>query len=328
MASRVDLYGRRYGYSSHNKKNKNKINKRKIKKRKKKYKIKNNIKIFIIIITIIIIIIIAIIMIKSKNNNKIENKDKNEVINNKQDDKLKQLNYINKKIDYFDYSKIDRYIDYMNNNIDLNLYDVIKEVNMDLDNEYYENSNEVQDTDSLLILVNKYNYLSKDYEPSDLENISSNYALPDMKLRKEAKESFEELSKKALKDNLKIIAMSSYRSYQYQVDLYNMYKNKDGVDIADRYSGRAGFSEHQTGLAVDVYNDKLSYTNFEDTKEFEWMQKNAYKYGFILRFPKDKEKYTGYIYESWHYRYVGKNVAKEIKESGYCLEEYIATRSK
>ena len=98
-------------------------------------------------------------MIKSKNNNKIENKDKNEVINNKQDDKLKQLNYINKKIDYFDYSKIDRYIDYMNNNIDLNLYDVIKEVNMDLDNEYYENSNEVQDTDSLLILVNKYNYL-------------------------------------------------------------------------------------------------------------------------------------------------------------------------
>ena len=88
--------------------------------------------------------------------------------------------------------------------------------------------------------------------------------------------------------------MSTYRSYDYQVDLYNRYVKSDGKEAADTYSGRPGHSEHQTGLAVDVFNNNETYTNFEKTKEFEWMQEHAHEYGFILRFPKDKEKETGY----------------------------------
>ena len=136
------------------------------------------------------------------------------------------------------------------------------------------------------------------------------------------------MSKKARESNLNIIAMSAYRSYQYQVTLYNNYVKQDGKEEADAYSARPGYSEHQTGLATDVYNQKETYTNFEKTEEFKWMQENAYKFGFILRFPKGKEEETGYQYESWHYRYVGKEAAKYIKENNITFEEYYATKIK
>ena len=96
----------------------------------------------------------------------------------------------------------------------------------------------------------------------------------------------------------------------------------DGKEKADTYSARPGHSEHQTGLAVDVYNGNDDYNNFENTKEYKWMQKNAHKYGFILRYPKHKEKETTYQYESWHYRYVGEKIATYIKEHNISFEEY------
>ena len=145
-----------------------------------------------------------------------------------------------------------------------------------------------------------------------------------MKLVKEAKEAFEELSKASIEDNKKVLAMSSYRSYEYQVNLYNKYVENDGIKEADTYSARPGYSEHQTGLCVDVYDGEIDYTNFEKSDSYNWMQENAYKYGFILRFPKGKEHLTGYQYESWHYRYVGKKIAKYIKENDLTLEEYYA----
>ena len=146
-----------------------------------------------------------------------------------------------------------------------------------------------------------------------------------MKLVSYAKEAFEKLSHAAKQEKLNIIAMSTYRSYNYQVNLYNRYVENDGKEAADTYSGRPGHSEHQTGLAVDVYNIKETYTNFENTKEFTWMQEHAHEYGFILRFPKDKVNETGYQYESWHYRYVGKEIAKYIKDNKISFEEYCAT---
>ena len=115
-----------------------------------------------------------------------------------------------------------------------------------------------------------------------------------------------------------------YRSYEYQVNLYNKYVENDGIKEADTYSARPGYSEHQTGLCVDVYDGEIDYTNFEKSDSYNWMQENAYKYGFILRFPKGKENLTGYQYESWHYRYVGKKIAKYIKENDLTLEEYYA----
>ena len=205
---------------------------------------------------------------------------------------------------------------------------IIKNVNMNLDQKKYEYTIKAKNLNTNKILVNKYYYLDENYVPNNLEEIDKEYSKGGIKLVKEAKEAFQELSKKARESNLNIIAMSAYRSYQYQVTLYNNYVKQDGKEEADAYSARPGYSEHQTGLATDVYNQKETYTNFEKTEEFKWMQENAYKFGFILRFPKGKEEETGYQYESWHYRYVGKEAAKYIKENNITFEEYYATKIK
>lgn len=296
----------------------------KVRKRKIKIK-KKNFLIFIIFLLLITITFskITSLLLNLSTNNKEKTEEKKEF--SETEKKLKKLNNVNKKITYFKINNLDRYLAYQNKNKKLNTTQIIKNVNMDLDKEPYEDMNEAKNLNKTNILVNKHNYLRKNYVPENLEKINTRYALSDMSLVNEAKNAFEKMSSTALNENLKIIAMSTYRSYEYQVNLYNNYVKSDGKDAADTYSGRPGNSEHQTGLAVDVYNQKENYTNFEKTEEYIWMQNNAYKYGFILRFPKGKEKETGYEFESWHYRYVGKSIAKEIKERNISLEEYIAT---
>ena len=265
----------------------------------------------IIIITTIQLIIISILIVKIYN--------KKETIKNKESSI--NINYYNKKY-------LKRYKKYKEKHKELSTSQIIKNVNMNLDKEFYKYNIPAKYLNTNKILVNKYYYLKKDYVPNNLEEVNLEYSRPNMILQKEAKYYFELLAKKAKEENLNIIAMSTYRSYQYQEKLYNTYKEKDGVLIADTYSGRPGHSEHQTGLSVDVYNGKEPYTNFENTEEFIWMNKHAYEYGFILRFPKDKEKETGYQYESWHYRYVGKRIAKYIKKHNITYEEYYATKIK
>lgn len=293
--------------------------------RKKKIKIKK--KNFIIFIIFIVLIGFSFTKLTTLILNTFDS-PKKEIENKtltKKEKKLQKLNNINKKISYFKMENLDRYISYKNKNKDLSDEQIIKDVNMDLDKKQYEDMHETNNLNKINILVNKHNYLKEDYVPENLKSLSSTYALSNMKMVEEAANAFESLSKDASKENYKIIAMSTYRSYEYQVDLYNKYVKSDGKDAADTYSGRPGNSEHQTGLAVDVYNQTETYTNFEKTEEYDWMQENAYKYGFILRFPKGKENETGYEFESWHYRYVGKDIAKYIHKHNITLEEYIAT---
>lgn len=293
--------------------------------RKKKIKIKK--KNFIIFIIFIVLIGFSFTKLTTLILNTFDS-PKKEIENKtltKKEKKLQKLNNINKKISYFKMENLDRYISYKNKNKDLSDEQIIKDVNMDLDKKQYEDMHETINLNKINILVNKHNYLKEDYVPENLKSLSSTYALSNMKMVEEAANAFESLSKDASKENYKVIAMSTYRSYEYQVDLYNKYVKSDGKDAADTYSGRPGNSEHQTGLAVDVYNQTETYTNFEKTKEYNWMQENAYKYGFILRFPKGKENETGYEFESWHYRYVGKDIAKYIHKHNITLEEYIAT---
>jgi ribosomal protein L20 len=135
-------------------------------------------------------------------------------------------------------------------------------------------------------------------------------------------QAFTELVNAAKEEDYYIRGVSGYRSYNYQDSLYNKYVTSDGKENADRYSARAGYSEHQTGLALDISNNKSTYMDFESTKEFEWMKNNAHKYGFILRYPKDKEKITGYMYEAWHYRFVGTEIATYIKKHNITYDEY------
>ena len=140
-------------------------------------------------------------------------------------------------------------------------------------------------------------------------------------MKKEAAEAFMQMSDAATLDNIIIKNASAFRSYDYQVNLYNKYVEKDGKKAADTYSARPGFSEHQTGLCTDI--NQID-SGFEQTDAFKWLEKNAHKYGFIIRFPKDKEDITGYQYESWHWRYVGKKAAKIIKDENITFEEYYA----
>ena len=304
-------------------------------KRKVKLKIKikwKNLFIMLIFLFLLIfgiteiIVCIGKIISSPKTEEKIEKTEKKDIeVKTPEAKKLNKLNNINEKIDYFNNNYIDRYISYKEKNNNLTDEQIIKNVNMNLDLKQYEDKIKAKNLNKTNILVNKYYYLEEDYVPNNLKAIKKQYALDGMKLVEEACNAFENMAKAAEKEKLTIVAMSAYRSYSYQVSLYNRYVKSDGKEAADTYSGRPGQSEHQTGLAVDVYNQKETYTNFEKTKEFTWMQNHASEYGFILRFPKNKENETGYIYESWHYRYVGVEIAKYIKEHNISYEEYYAT---
>lgn len=196
-----------------------------------------------------------------------------------------------------------------------------KDINL-FGNNYYKNIKTITEPDIYLVLVNKEYKLPENYVPSKLELISNEFANENKYLREEARIAFETLSKNAKKLGYRIIAVSTYRDYEYQNKLYNMYVEEKGLDYADKCSARPGHSEHQTGLAVDVEGSNHDYDEFENSKEFIWMKENAYKYGFILRYPKGKEKITGFKYEPWHYRYVGLDTAKTIHDENLTLEEY------
>ena len=216
----------------------------------------------------------------------------------------------------------ERYNIYQKKNPNLTQKQIIINVNIGLDNPYYTNITETKEFNKSTILVNKYISLPANYVPDNLTEIDEKYANKGMKLVKEAKNAFEALSHDAALNNLTIKAMSTYRSYNYQKNLYTNYTKIDGEEKANTYSAKPGHSEHQTGLAVDVYNESVPYTDFEKTAEYKWMQENAYKYGFILRYPKTKENITGYSYESWHYRYVGFEFAEYILKNDLTFDEY------
>lgn len=228
-------------------------------------------------------------------------------------------------LSYFKEDNLERYFNYYKDNSDMDYTDIITYVNIGLDNEHYTNVIDVDKQDDILVLVNKYHKLSSDYVPSDLEILSSKYAVGTQKLRKEAKDKFMGMCDAAKEDGISIKAGSTYRSYSYQQGLYNRYVNRDGKKEADRYSARAGFSEHQTGLAIDILNGKNEFID-EDNKEYDWLVNNCYKFGYILRYTKEDEAITGYQFESWHFRYVGTDVAMVIKDTGLTYDEYMARK--
>lgn len=215
---------------------------------------------------------------------------------------------------FYKESKKEEYLDYKNKT-GLSLKESIIHVNIGLNHNFYENAKEIIDK-GILTIVNKYNYIPRDYIPSNLITINN------LSINKEAYESFLNMKNDMNKENLNIRIISAYRSYDYQESLYEKYLMKEKQEIVDTYSARAGYSEHHTGLAIDVDNTKLDFNKFYLTKEFTWMKENAHKYGFILRYPKDKEKITGYKYEPWHYRFVGKEIANYIKNHNITYEEY------
>lgn len=206
--------------------------------------------------------------------------------------------------------------------------------------------------DSKLLLANKKHPLGEDFVPPELTNISSVYTMQangkDYKLQADAAEAIEDmLHAMHAAGHDSVLVTSAYRTYAYQKSLFNYYisveRDKD-PSLSEReleakvlsYSAKPGTSEHQTGLCVDLFDascmlelENYGYegskddVGFAETDAFKWLQKHAHEYGFILRYPEDKVDVTGYQYESWHYRYVGKAHANKIHKKGITLEEYL-----
>ncbi|MDE6035499.1 MAG: M15 family metallopeptidase [Ruminococcus sp.] len=157
-----------------------------------------------------------------------------------------------------------------------------------------------------ILVVNKSYPLPPDYDPKGLTACTM--------------KAFRKMSCCARRDGINLRIYSGFRSYEYQNSLYKRYVSEYGQEVTDTFSARAGFSEHQSGMAMDV---NTADDSFDGTPEAVWLAENAWKYGFIIRYPKDKQHITGYKYEPWHIRYVGYDVARKLYCSGMTLEEYL-----
>lgn len=188
------------------------------------------------------------------------------------------------------------------------------------------------------ILVNRHYRLSKDMVPQNLCRVPvpfpASLQKPDCRMEEQAASQALALFRRSQREHLHLTAISGYRSYEYQNTLYQNYKNKQdrrclfpdtcSHDILS-YVAPPGASEHQTGLALDISCPAISYRlteDFADTKEGKWLAAHARLYGFIIRYPKGKEKHTGYPWEPWHIRYVTKPLAAYLTLTGLTLEEY------
>lgn len=156
-----------------------------------------------------------------------------------------------------------------------------------------------------ILLVNKEYNLPSDYNPGT---------------NQEALQAFNNMKSEAIQSNISLWIVSGFRSYQTQESIFNRNVGLYGEETANTFSAKPGQSEHQTGLAFDINSTRWA---FAESREAKWLAENCWKYGFIIRYPKGKEDITGYVYEPWHIRYVGKEQAQKIKDSGLCLEEYL-----
>lgn len=223
---------------------------------------------------------------------------------------------------------------YMANNPDLSEEQAIKNVKMNLDLEPYAQTTIVEDDSDMALLVNKFYALPEGYTPSDLVNVDahaciqgSDYSCQDVsviQLRKEVYDAYLKWCDAAKEENIDIRAIAGYRTYEYQAGLWDYNAATYGEEYADEYYARPGQSEHNSGLSVDITFNDNNFNEIELHEGYDWILNNAHKYGFILRYPEEKVGITMYNYESWHFRYVGVDVATQCYENNWCLEEYWA----
>jgi D-alanyl-D-alanine carboxypeptidase len=198
-------------------------------------------------------------------------------------------------------------------------------------NGFNKSERSLDEPSSLWVIANKQRPLQPtSYVPNDL--VAPEVALrlsaesEEMLLRTAAANALEELFAAAKADGLDMMLASAYRSYSYQEGLYNTYVKKQGQSVADTQSARPGYSEHQTGLAADIEPASRECeieACFGDLPEGKWLAEHAHEYGFVIRYPQGKADITGYIYEPWHLRYVGKELATEVKNQDVAtLEEF------
>lgn len=239
------------------------------------------------------------------------------------------------KVKGFVFADIDQYMKVYKESQNYNYAVLITTYPFIISENEVDQSYTIQNPDDILSLVKKGFYLSADYEPSDLVNPDPSKVkvasdCDDARLRKEAADALVDMFDAAKKEGYDLVVNSAYRSYAHQKKTYDEYFDKYDPVTAASLVAEPGASEHQTGLGVDltcqaVIDDKLNgieNSRFGYKPDYKWCIANSYKYGYILRFEENKADITGIANEPWHFRYVGKEAAKEIFNNGWTLEEY------
>ena len=225
--------------------------------------------------------------------------------------------FLNEK--YFIDAYLEKYEAYGTKNRDKTIEEVVRAVNAGIDKPFYTEMDTTDMSKGYLIIVNKYNKLPEGFTPK-LESLSG-YGNGSME--PEAAAAFRKMVDAGKEAGVKLRSLSPYRSHGLQTWQYQFWVDAHGQEMADRESARPGSSEHETGLAVDI-NTAVEESHFERTPEYAWLIENCWKYGFIHRYLPDSEYITGYVYEPWHYRYVGPEHAEKIMKLGITYEEYYA----
>ncbi len=326
---------------------------------KKKRKIKKSIKLIISLILIIIISYTTITILKKLDKNNMDIPIPTEKLNQKDNTtiKLENLNYQEEDINllnmyvskeninyiiennikpeitiklvnetYYIDDYLSKYINYYESNPNKETKEIITIINTHIDNEFYTNTIKTDTSLGKFVILNKYYYTDNTYPSENIIKVPGKYHIngTSVKLTQECYDAFLKMYNDAYEAGYGFKLKSAYRSYDTQVSTYNYWVNTENgnKNKADTYSARAGHSEHQTGYAFDIRDYNYEYEDYSKSESFKWVSENAHKYGFFLRFPKDKEHITGYQYESWHYRYCGIECATYIYENDITYEEY------
>ncbi|MEG2457393.1 MAG: D-alanyl-D-alanine carboxypeptidase family protein [Bacilli bacterium] len=296
---------------------------------------------FIVVVVVILLIIFGIKGISSfiKNKNSYEHKlslvgykkdeikillknfEKNDLENILKIDYNENLaNYSEQK--YFNINKLNEYTAYLNKNKKSNIKETIAVINTGADKEEYDDIRKTDLSKGILMLVNKYNYLESSYVPKDIVSIPTTYAYEGKSMSKEAMENLIYMLDAARESKFTIVVSSGYRSYSDQEKVYNNYKSIYSTRQADDMIFRPGFSESQTGLSIALEPYSKEVSDVKTSEEHKWLEQNAYKYGFIFRYPANSKALTKADPSDWRMRYVGEVASTKIHNEKITFEEY------
>lgn len=225
---------------------------------------------------------------------------------------------------YFIHNNLSKYMEYKKKNKNDTYTHVVSIINTEADVEWLDNEKETDTSKGNLMLVNRLYGLSKDYEPEDIIDVPVSISYSGVKISKSILENIEELIEAGKEAGYTFVLSDGYRSYEAQKKMFESYKNSYGYEEADRNVARPGHSEYQTGISFQIVPYNKVFDKPRESTEYLWLKDNAYKYGFIFRYPEDKKDITLFDSYTWRLRYVGTDAASIIENEKICFEEYYA----
>lgn len=225
---------------------------------------------------------------------------------------------------YFIFKNLDKYLEYKKENEGKKNNEIVAIINTEANVDWMDNEKKTDTSKGSLMLVNRIYGLPSDYEPDDIVDVPSLYAYTGKKISNSILNDIISLIEAGKEEGYTFVVSDGYRSYKEQENIYNNYKNSYGESEADIYVAKPGHSDYQTGMSFDLMPYNKVIDNPTESEEYKWLKENAHKYGFIFRFPKDKEKLTRFKSSTWRLRYVGTDASTVIHNENLCLEEYLA----